>query len=195
MEKQNEPISPPVEARQEGQSAAPPQPQVDPVEAMRAERDDAIARLQRVAADYQNYQKRMARQQVETRQFARVEMMKTLVPILDDFERCLEAARTAESLEKVVEGIQLVFQHLQQALRSHDLETIESLGKPFDPELHEAMMEKETADVRPRTVVHEFARGYRLNDRVLRPAKVIVSKLPGPQAKPSDSERPAGTVE
>ena len=160
------------------QDGGPPEPEVelDPLDAMRQERDEALARLQRVTADYQNYRKRVVKQQADSRDFVVADVIKTLLPIVDDVERSLDAAGGADSVESVADGLRIVHDHFHQALRGHDLEPIESVGKPFDPALHEALMDQDAPDVPPRTVVQEYARGYRLGDRVLRPAKVVISK-------------------
>lgn len=177
-----EPAEPAEQAEQRDDAPAEPEVEADPLETLRQERDEALARLQRVTADYQNYQKRVIKQQAEARGFAVADVIRTLLPILDDFERSLEAAAKADSIENVADGLRIVHDHFRQALKGHDLEPIESVGKPFDPALHEAMMEQDAPDVPPRTVVQEYARGYRLCDRVLRPAKVVVSKAAEPAA-------------
>lgn len=132
--------------------------------------------LLRAKADYQNAQRRAAMEHAEAIRYANAEVMKSLLTVLDDFERSLAAAEDSNNLEAVVDGVRLVYGNLTKALRDHGLEVIDALYEAFDPSVHQAMMPQPTSDHPPGTVVEEIAKGYRLYDRVLRPAKVIVSK-------------------
>ena len=110
--------------------------------------------------------------------YANAELMKLLVRVVDDFERSLAAASKPDNLPAVVEGVRLVYENLNKALADHGLETIEALHRPFDPKIHEALLQQPSDKHPPGTVIEQIARGYRLRDRVVRPAKVIVAKEP-----------------
>ncbi len=132
--------------------------------------------LLRAKADYQNFQRRAAIERSESVRYANADVMKSMLSVMDDFERSLEAAKSSDDLKALVDGIHLIYDNLSQALRAHGLESIEALHQPFDPNVHEAMLQQPSAEHPPGTVVEQIAKGYRLRDRVLRPARVIVSK-------------------
>ncbi len=150
----------------------------DPVEGLRAKVEELEDRLLRAKADAQNLRRRSAVEQSSAIRYANAELIKSLLGILDDFERSLAATETSDNLQAVVDGAELVYQNLIQALRSQGLHAIDALHEPFDPNVHEAIMQQPCADYPAGTVVEEIAKGYRLHDRVLRPAKVVVSKEP-----------------
>jgi molecular chaperone GrpE len=165
----------------EARSDQPAQPE-DPVQALQARVEQLEEKLARARADLQNAQKRHAIERSQAIRYANAEVMKSLLGVLDDFERSLEAAQTSSNLEAVVDGVRLVYENLTKALRDHGLEPIPALHEPFDPEVHEALLQERSQDYPPGTVVQEVARGYRLRDRVVRPSKVIVSKKPEEEA-------------
>ena len=142
--------------------------------------------LLRAKADYQNLQRRTGMEQAEAIRYANADLMKSLLSVLDDFERSLATAQEGDNLSAVVDGVRLVYDNLMKALRDHGLSTIEALHRPFDPTVHEAMMQQPSADHPTETVVEEIAKGYRLRDRVIRPARVIVSKAT--EEKPAEAE-------
>ena len=146
------------------------------VEQLQARIDALEDNLLRARADYQNLQRRSAVQRSEVVLYANAALMKSLLSVLDDFTRSLAAAESSENLEALIDGVRLVYENFVNALRAQGLEPIEALHRPFDPNVHEAMMQRPCEDHPPGTVVDEVARGYRLWDRVLRPAKVVVSK-------------------
>lgn len=152
--------------------AAPP----DLGEAIR-QRDDYLDQLHRSRAEFANYQKRARAQADADRQYAVAALAGDLLGVLDNFERAAEAARAAES-PALVAGLDIVRRQLGEALAKHGVEPIEALGQPFDPNLHEALTQVPDADRPEGTVVGELARGYRLRDRVLRPARVAVAARP-----------------
>jgi molecular chaperone GrpE len=134
--------------------------------------------LLRAKADYQNLQRRTATERSEAIKYANADLMRSLVGVLDDFERALQSAEGSENLDAVVEGIRLVYENFRKALTDAGLETIDALHQPFDPSVHDALMQQPTEEHDPGTVVEQVAKGYRLSERVIRPAKVIVAKLP-----------------
>jgi len=149
------------------------------VEGLRAERDDLMARLQRTAADYANYQKRIQRDIGEARSFANSELIGQLLGVLDDMERALHAAAENHGQDDpLFTGMQLVHDKALDVLGSFGLEIIDAVGKPFDPEAHSAMMQQPDDEHPPQTVLQELQRGYTLKGRTLRPSAVIVSVEP-----------------
>ncbi len=134
----------------------------------------------RAKADYQNLQKRAADEQRNAIRYANADFARSLVQVLDDFERTLQAAEKAPEADSVASGVKLVYQKLLKLLGDHHVEPIEALGKPFDPHLHEALMQEPCETLPPNSVLREIQRGYKLHDRVLRPARVVVSKAPEP---------------
>jgi len=133
-------------------------------------------RLLRVAADFDNYKKRAAREKEEWVKFANEDLIKSILPFVDNLERAVNHSEKTEDIQSLVEGIKLTVQQLLQTLNRFGVSPIESLGKPFDPAMHEAMLVVETDQHEPNRVVEEFQKGYLLNDRLLRPATVSVSK-------------------
>jgi len=137
---------------------------------------ELLDKLQRVTADFLNYQKRMTRNSEEVRLWAKAEMIKGFLPIVDDFEQALEAGKNAKDIDSLLAGFKLVHQHMQDMLARQQVEVISTEQQSFDPAVHEAVMQQESADHDPGTVVTELRKGYTLNGRTLRPAKVAVSK-------------------
>jgi molecular chaperone GrpE len=133
-------------------------------------------RLLRVAADFDNYKKRAAREKEEWVKFANEDLIKSILPFVDNLERAVNHSEKTEDIQGLVEGIKLTVQQLLQTLNRFGVSPIESLGKPFDPAMHEAMLVVETDQHEPNRVIEEFQKGYLLNDRLLRPATVSVSK-------------------
>ena len=152
------------------------------LEAQIAKLEDSLLRAR---ADHQNLLRRSANERAEAIRYANAELLRSLLGIVDDFERSLAAAESSGKLDAVVEGVGLVYENFLKALRTHGLEAIEGLHQPFDPNVHEALMERETSEHPPGTVVEEVAKGYRLHGRVLRPTKVVVSKSAASEAQPA----------
>jgi molecular chaperone GrpE len=133
-------------------------------------------RLLRVAADFDNYKKRATREKEEWTKFANEDLIKAILPFIDNLERAINHAEKVEDAGVLIEGVRLTIQQLLQALSKFGLSSFESHGKPFDPALHEAVLLVPTDQHEPNQVVEEFQKGYLLNDRLLRPATVSVSK-------------------
>jgi molecular chaperone GrpE len=134
-------------------------------------------RLLRAAADLDNYKKRAARERDEIQRFGVEKLVKDLLPAVDNLDRALAAASPDDPLAA---GVRLVRAALEQALAKHGVVGFSALGERFDPAFHEALMQVPTADQPPGTVVLEHARGFKLNDRLLRPAMVGVAVDPAP---------------
>jgi molecular chaperone GrpE len=137
------------------------------------ERDDYLSDLQRVAAEFENYRKRVARDQQSLAARAHERLVKELLPVLDDLERALQAAAEHEEA-KLEEGVKLVHRELLDALAKEGLSEIETNGR-FDPHVHEALL-SQPSDKEEGAVLDVLQKGYRLGDRVLRPARVVVSQ-------------------
>jgi molecular chaperone GrpE len=146
----------------------------DDIARLEAERDEYLELAQRVQADFENYRKRAARDQERMVAHAHERLVHELLPILDDLERTLEAAERHEEAA-LVDGVKLVEQSLRKALRKEGLVEIETDG-PFDPHVHEALLTQTEDGAVPGSVLQVVQRGYRIGDRVLRPAKVIVAE-------------------
>ena len=149
-------------------------PAPDPLAVLTAERDEYLALAQRVQADFENYRKRAAREQERLVAHAHERLVRELLPILDDLERALEAAERHEEAQ-LVEGVKLVEQSLRRALTKEGLAEIETEGA-FDPHVHEALLTQPGDGADSGTVLEVVQRGYRVGDRVVRPAKVIVAE-------------------
>jgi molecular chaperone GrpE len=139
-----------------------------------AERDEYLDLLQRLQADFENYRKRAARDQERLVAHAHERIIRELLPVLDDLERALDAAERHEEAQ-LVEGVELVEKSLRKALEKEGLREIETDG-PFDPHVHEAVLAQPRDGAEPGSVVEVVQRGYRLGDRVVRPARVIVAE-------------------
>ena len=140
------------------------------------ERDTYLDQLLRTKAEFMNYQKRVAKEHESTAQFAVQNLILDFLPELDNFERALKLADDSNDFIKFVEGIKLIEEQLFKVLGKYGVESIETAGKAFDPNLHEAVMEEENNEMPHHTIVDEFQRGFLLKERVIRPSKVKVSK-------------------
>lgn len=150
---------------------------------------DLQGRLQRLGADYQNYQKRSQRQIEQAVTFAREDMARALLAVLDNFDHTLQKGRETTDANALLEGIRIVHDHLFNTLATLGLAPMPvAPGDEFDPSRHEAMLHESTADVPEGCVVRELARGYVMNDRTLRPAKVSVAKAPEPVEPDASSD-------
>jgi len=145
------------------------------IAALEAERDERLNDLKRVAADFENYRKRVARDQESLVARAHERLVKELLPVLDDLERALAAAEEHEEA-KLEEGVRLVHRQLASALEHEGLAVIETDGK-FDPHVHEALL-SQPSEADEGSVIEVLQKGYRLGDRVLRPARVVVAAAP-----------------
>jgi molecular chaperone GrpE len=145
---------------------------VDELAVVRTERDEYLDALQRLKAEFDNYRKRVARDQQEVAARAHERLVRELVPVLDDLERALEFA-TAHEEAQLEDGVRLVHRALADALTKEGLSEIETEGK-FDPHTQEALL-SQPSEAEEGTVIQVLQKGYRLGDRVLRPARVVIS--------------------
>jgi molecular chaperone GrpE len=143
-------------------------------------------RLLRLAADFENYKKRAVKEKEDWTKFANEDLIRAILPFIDNLERAINHAQKVKDTAVLIEGVRLTIQQLLQALNKFGLAPFESVGKPFDPTMHEAMLVVETNQHEPNQVVEEFQKGYVLNDRLIRPATVSVSKSPEKEALTSE---------
>jgi len=147
-------------------------------------------RYVRLAADFDNHKKRQAKEKEDTLKFAAEKLVKDLLPVVDNLDRALTSGGDAQALR---DGVKLVQSQFLAALGKAGVQPFDSVGQPFDPSRHEALMQAESTTHVAGVVVQEFVRGYLLADRIARPAAVVVSKGPGPAAAvpPEGGETPA----
>ncbi len=133
-------------------------------------------KILRLAAELENFKKRVEREKLEHMKYALEEFAKELLPFLDNLERAIALAKDTKDMDKMIEGIELTLSGYFKTLERFGLKTFAAEGKRFDPNYHEALSVEENPDVEEDTVLKELLRGYTLHDRVIRPALVVVSK-------------------
>jgi len=153
-----------------------------------AELTKKIAELQdkllRTQADFDNYRKRMAREKEEAVKYANADLLETILPVVDNFELGLQAAENAADAKSILLGMQMVKTQLQRFLADCGVTEVESVGKKFDPHLHDALSQQESAEHEDGTIISQQRKGYKLKDRLLRPAAVIVTHKPAGKYPP-----------
>jgi molecular chaperone GrpE len=154
--------------------------QLEDLKSRAAKADESWDRLLRTTADFDNFKKRAARERTEAVQFANAGLIQKLLPVMDNFEMALAAMQNVkdEKASSLQAGITMVQSQLKSILVESGMEEIDATGKPFDPTLHEAVSQQETADVPEGQVVQQIRKGYKLRERLLRPAAVVVAKKP-----------------
>ena len=160
------------EAGDGGQEAADGEPE-DELTAARRERDEYLATAQRAQADFENYRKRAAKESTSAGDRARSNLVRELLPAIDNLERALSSADDRE--QGLADGVQLVYSELLAVLQRSGVEAFDPAGEPFDPEFHEALSTRPEEGAQPGVVLDVIEKGYRLNGSVLRPARVVVS--------------------
>lgn len=140
--------------------------------------DEYFDRLLRLQADFDNYKKRLEKDKLEFIKFSNEGIIAQILKIIDDFERAVEAGKTKHDFDVLYKGIEMIHNDFKEFLKEKGLKEIEAKGKPFNPYEHEAMMQEETDKHPEDHVVEELQKGYTLNGRVIRPAKVKVAKKP-----------------
>jgi molecular chaperone GrpE len=153
--------------------------QIEDLKTRAAKADDHWQRLLRATADFDNYKKRAQREREEAIKFANESLIKKLVTVLDNFEMALAAGqKQTGSAESLQTGVSMIQQQLKNVLAESGLEELDAAGNTFDPNLHEAVSQQESAEVPEGQVVQQLRKGYKLRDRLIRPATVIVSAKP-----------------
>jgi molecular chaperone GrpE len=150
-------------------------PEVDPLEAARKESAENRDRWVRAVADLENYKKRTVQEKSRLLKYRNEELLRDLLPVLDNMERAMAHCDQESRSDPLVEGVCLVAGMLREALKKHGINEIEALGKPFDPHFHEAVAQRRDPGKAANKVVEELEKGYMYEDRLLRPAKVVVS--------------------
>ncbi len=152
----------------------------DELKAQAAKSAEHWDKFLRVSADFENYKKRAARERQDASKFANESLLQKLIPVLDNFEAALAAAGSGQtaSAQSLATGITMIHQQLKSALADAGLEEIDATSKPFDPNFHEAISQEAAPGVPEGQVVRQLRRGYKLRERLLRPAGVIVAKQP-----------------
>jgi molecular chaperone GrpE len=173
--------------------------QIEELKTRAAKADENWDRLLRTTADFENFKKRAAREKIESGQYASASLIQKLLPVLDNFEMALAAAQAATTsrpagaatqettLASLQSGVQMIQQQLKSVMVETGLEEIEAAGKPFDPNFHEAISQQESADKPEGTVLQQLRKGYKMKERLLRPATVIVAKKPAGAATPKNA--------
>jgi molecular chaperone GrpE len=185
-------LTPEQEVKAGSETEAAADSEIRKLQAHLAEKDREITELKdrylRALADSENARKRIRQQSDESIRLQRENLLRELLPIVDNLERAVDAARGGGNGKSIVEGVEMVLRGLLDFLKTHGVTQISSVGQPFDPERHEAVDHIETAHHPPNTVVNEFHHGYQIGDRLLRPARVAVAKPP----EPGDGGQPNG---
>lgn len=161
-----------AEATETAEAAAPP----DPVAAAKAEAQKNKEQWMRTAADFDNFRKRSRREIDDARRGGREEMMKELLPVFDNLERGIQSALRAQDVKAVADGLSMILRQFVDTLGRMNITKVPTVGKEFDPTVHEAIQQVETDEHTPGTIVAEVQPGYVQGDRLVRPAMVVVAK-------------------
>lgn len=148
------------------------------IEILEKEKQELSDKLLRKAAEFENLKRRTTREKEEAVKYGSASILSSMLEVLDNFDRAVEMEPNADDFHSFFEGIRLIDKNLKEVLRMHGLEEINPVGEKFDPFFHEAMMREETDEVEDNTILEVFQKGYKLKDRLLRPARVKVAVLP-----------------
>jgi molecular chaperone GrpE len=160
--------------------------QLEELKTLATKADEHWERLLRTTADFDNFKKRAARERQDSIRYANESLIQKLIPVLDNFEMALTATQSSgegDNLQSLQDGVAMTQQQLRAALAEAGLEEVDASGKTFDPNLHEAVSQQESAEVAEGQVLQQLRKGYKLRDRLLRPATVIVAKAPPANSK------------
>ncbi len=177
------------EIKAEPKPSAPPE--VDPLDAAKAETSKLRDQLLRTAADYENYRKRSRRDVDDAQKKGTEEILRALLPVFDNLERAVLHAEQSTDAKAIADGVRMVLKQFQDSISRVGIKRVAGLGQPFDPLVHEAIQQIETAEQPPGTVMAEVQPGYMLGDRLLRAALVVVAKPPAGSARaPGEPSEP-----
>ena len=129
-------------------------------------------------ADFENFKKLKTKEKVETLKFGNEALIKEFIPVVDNLEMALNHATNTDDYKSILEGVKLTLNEFLKVLEKAGVTRIDAVGKKFDPNLHEAFYQEERDDIEPDTVISEFQKGYLLNERLIRPSRVVLSKKP-----------------
>jgi molecular chaperone GrpE len=152
------------------------------ITALENERNETRDRMLRIAAEFDNYKKRIRREQSDNENKARESVLKDMLEVADNLERASAAVEGAPDIKALQQGVALVLRLFQSKLERYDVKPLDAKGQPFDPRLHDAISQVPTADAPPGSVLSEVQKGYKIGDRLLRPAMVVVAVAPSPAA-------------
>ena len=175
----------PAELPDQAETAETAAPE-DELELLQNEVEELREKNLRLLADSRNFQQRSQRDKAEALKYAEADFARELLVVIDDLERTLDSAKTAEDVEAVADGVRIIYEHFLKVLRSRGIEAIEAEGRPFDPSFHEALMQQPSDEYPAGTVMQELARGYKMHDRVIRASRVVVSGGPVQTAQPAE---------
>jgi molecular chaperone GrpE len=144
-------------------------------EKLAADRDQYLDLLRRKTAEFDNYRKRVERERGELNEFAAADVLTEILPVMDNLERALSAAADTSRVDAYRQGVELIYQQLLEVLRKRGVTPIDAVGQDFDPHVHHAVSQERSSGHRDGEVIEELRRGYRLGDRLLRPALVKVA--------------------
>lgn len=193
---EQEPVSPaPAEAAPAAAANPEPAPvadqpaltpeQIADLQTRAAKAQENWDRLLRTTADFDNFKKRAAREKQDAIKYATESLLQKVIPVLDNFEMALAAAQNTATadLKSVRDGVAMIHSQLKSTLTDAGLEEVDATGKPFDPNLHEAVSQQESDTVAEGQVLQQLRKGYKLRERLLRPATVVVAKAPAANSK------------
>ncbi|WP_019536088.1 nucleotide exchange factor GrpE [Paenibacillus ginsengihumi] len=166
-------------AAEAGQADAGESVEVDALrqelEQAKKQADENYQRYVRTQADFDNFRKRTQKEREEFAQYASAKLLEQLLPVIDNFERAIAASKDGKDYDALAKGVDMIFRQFVQVLESEGLKAMETVGQPFNPDYHQAVMQVESEEHEEGTIVEELQKGYTLKDRVLRPAMVKVS--------------------
>lgn len=149
------------------------------LQSAKQEAKDNYDRLLRVSAEFENFKKRVTREQAELKKYANEALIKDLLSVVDNLERAIDsAANESKDISNFLEGVKMTHQEILKILKKYHVTPIEAIGNQFDPCYHQAVTQNKTSEFPANTVIQELQRGYLIHDRLLRPAMVVVSKSP-----------------
>ena len=152
------------------------------------QRADLEGQFRRLAADFDNFRRRQAQEREELIKFAASRVCENLLPVVDNLERAIATSQKATDVAQVLTGVEMIFRQMLDALTKAGVAPMETKGKPFDPNLHEAIAQLETSEYPDQTVIEEFQKGYYLNGKVLRHARVQIASNPNAPATKIEAE-------
>ncbi|PIE06049.1 MAG: nucleotide exchange factor GrpE [Sorangium cellulosum] len=183
----------PDEIGPEDQEAEAEVEDVDPLEKAQEENKKIREQMLRLAADFDNYRKRSRKENEDAARRAKMDVLRELLPVFDNMERAVAHAEQAKDVAAVATGVQMVVKQFQDTIGGLGVQRVKSLGQPFDPNVHEAIQQLETAEQDPGTVVAEMLPGYVLGERLLRAAMVVVAKSPPEPTEQGEDSAPTAT--
>jgi molecular chaperone GrpE len=179
----------PKSAETPTEANAPANKQQEEIETLKKEKDELFGKLQRLSADYANFQKRVPKQVADSVTYEKERVIKSLLPTFDNFEHTLKSISKTDNIEAVVKGIKIVHDQMLATLKSHGVEVITACGEDFDPASHEVLMHRAEPDKENNIILEEYQKGYKLNGRVIRPSKVVINKIASQPAEPQPDDK------